>query len=266
MTPEERAQKKIIIGGIWLMFAAVLLGIFVLLIPWRCILPWMCRPPSPPPVEIKNLEVAWSALVPRADGALDLVGAVTNPNSTHGARLLDYTFKVFDTSGAPLRDVKGTTYILPNDKERFIVELNHRFLSQPTRAELVLTQPTKSQWEQLKGFSGPNLRTLADVISVVSREASYVRVKTTAINGSGITFDKVDIVALAFGQTNDVVGVGETSVGTLNPQEPRDAQIDIVTRSGASVSRVRTGIYTNIFLNENLLRRYRGTQPYDGYQ
>lgn len=207
--------------------------------------------------EILSLQVETTTLLSAGDGKYDAVTRVDNPNISYGSSQVQYALVLQDGTGAELGRYPGSFYIGPG-RNRMVVQSLSGVSGEPAQARLVISDV---QWQKV------NVSETLPVEFSVRREAFTSpnragvahRYEGVLFNDSDFDFARVDIVVLLSDDAGTVVGIGKTNINTFLSKTERYFSIQWSKRISQKIADIRVEALTNLFENENFIKRY-GTQ------
>ncbi|MBI4128870.1 MAG: hypothetical protein HY460_02350, partial [Parcubacteria group bacterium] len=184
-----------------------------------------------------------------------LVARVHNPNLLHGARSIDYTWRVFNASRQLIESVGGSTYLLPG-RERYLVE-HIAQIPHATTAEIMFTS-AEANWQKLKeGYRLPELDIVEGnrVEFTPDDPARSAYVRGDVINNSALDLGRILVNVLLFDTDDRVVAARTTEMDTVRSGERRFFNVEWREQIRTPVKRVLTEPLTNILDNENFITK-----------
>lgn len=214
-------------------------------------------PPSPPPPPTyDDLAVVSTALFRSGPHRADLLAIVRNPNADAGVRKVPYTFDV-RSGDRTVASIRGETFFLPG-QEKPVAAIH---AAVPPEGTAVVVRFGSPEWVSVKSdFRPPSLivvsrsgvvrETGEDPTSLprnaAGPDASY-EVKGVLANESELDFLTVEVTALGVGEDGDLLGVGQTFVGSLLALERREFTVSWPLLRGRVVARTREYPEVNVF-------------------
>lgn len=197
----------------------------------------------------KDLEVIFTEAVKTQDNYSDLIAKIRNPNKEFGAGSFSYVFDLYDSSGNLIISKEGASYILPQET-KYIIE--QKVLVQ-SRIYNIEFRVTDIPWQELVDYEEPELliRNLD-----FKRLDNTSRLSGTLENRSNYDFDRIDICSVLFDVGSNIKGVGKTEVRTVLSKESRYFEINWFFLIDAQIENMDVVAKTNVFSDENFMRRY----------
>lgn len=200
-------------------------------------------PPPPPPPTYADLVVVSTRLFRSAADQADLLAMIKNPNADAGVRAVPYTFEVRSGS-ALVAEVTGRTFFLPG-QEKPLVAINANVPAEGTEVSIHFGRP---EWVPVApGVRSPSLIVVSRQGNVLDLGTPVYEVKGVLANESGLDYLTVEVTALGFDASGDLVGAGRTFVGSLQALERREFTVSWPLQGGVVVSRTREYPEVNIF-------------------
>lgn len=258
-------KKQVIIGFVYLVLMAIVVsGIYFLFMKPR--LPSCsdgiqnqgeagvdCSGPCPSCLwQLQNeLEVISAKAIKTQENYFDLVAKIKNPNKDAGAKSFSYVFNLYDSGNNPIFSKEGSSYILPQ-QTKYIIEQKVSVSSKIYNIEFKILNVF---WQELSGYEEPEL-----LIRNQNFEQSenFSRVTATMENRSNYDFDTIDIYAILFDKNSEILAVGKTEVKTIFSKENRYFEIAWFFPVNGQVTKADVMAETDVFLDENFMRRYGG--------
>lgn len=207
---------------------------------------------------LKNIFVLWTEALPINQGAYDLAAQIENPNPNYGASDISYEFLLYDSFGAVVASKKGNTFILPN-KTAYIIEPNISAEQSVDHIKLVLGEPT---WQILTGFEKDIFYIKNEEHGAITDNTGFYQSAGVLVNNSAFDFDKVSINVILYDAQNKPIGVNKTEVRTLLAGEDRYFLCKWFSKFLGETVRVDISVETNIFKNDNFMKRYGTSEKF----
>lgn len=265
---QVREQKRLVIGGIYVILAGLLLyGFFA----WIRVEPTCfdqvqngqeegvdcgvlaCSNTCDP--EVLPLDVIEERVFKIRDGEYDFLARIRNPNLIYGAAKVPFQIEFKDAQGSVVGTDSGTLYVLPA-QTRYFVKTSLRVSNPAAEAHLVLGTITwtKTNSTDLK-IDFPLRRESFTSGGTPGAAHEYEAIIS---NNSDFDFAKVDISIILRDAAGQIVAVNGTDVRTLQSRTERYFKVTWPTAIGANLQAQVEGT-TNVFENSNFIKRY-GTQ------
>ncbi len=209
---------------------------------------------------IKDPEIAWVKFLVLKDNNYDLVAQIFNPNPNFGLEKFKYTFKIYDEAGALLKEQSGTSFLLPAEK-KYLIEGNVAVGKKIGRVELDLEKVLKDAWKKLKeNFESPDIYVHDRQFQYLENQVGSAQALGTIKNNSDFDFQTINVAVILFDENKEIVGVNKTEISTVLAGEERYFSVLWFTPFKAAVQSVEMQPETNLFLDENFMRRF-GAEP-----
>jgi len=206
-------------------------------------------------MNIKDIEVIWSKIIPNKTGFYDLAAQIWNPNQNYGTGYLPYTFELYDLQDQLIAQYSGRTFILPN-QTKYLLNLRAKNTNKPEFIKLVFGQV---EWEKPDDYSSSQL-------TIQQKQYSFSQVSAILFNESNYDFDKIDIDILLFDASHNLIGINSTEIRALLSWQKRDFIATWFEEVKGQVVFVEIEPETNIFDPSNRLpAKERGIEPFQDY-
>lgn len=203
--------------------------------------------------EILPINIILEKLIEVRRGDYDFIARINNPNSSLGASLVRYNLNLVRDDGTSLTR-NGTFYILPG-QTRFVVVSGIR---SDTPLADVSIDIAEVKWERIKETGNINFPVQRKNYSVVNKNGTFSELEAVIMNNSDFDFDKVEVGVILFNERNDIIAVNRTDIRTFLSKTERYFKVSWPVELPASI-RQDIEVLTNVFENNNFIRRY-GTQ------
>ncbi len=233
-------------AGFILLVIVVAFGLFRLIVPAT---PDTSISTATPVPEFSSLTIQ-SVQYSQSDRIVDAVVQIKNPNVRAGLSNFTITFSFYDSANQFITDASTAAYILPGSTQYFAVY------------NVSVPVPVASVTVALP--DNPTFTTIADTyqlprFSTIMRDLStkqignqtYEEQKGLISNNNPFVFRTVDIIVLALNNDDEIISVGQTTVGDLEISEQREFTVQWL-QSGQEIDRVIAIPTTNIFLSDNI--------------
>lgn len=204
--------------------------------------PWQLR---------KNLEVISAEAIKTKDNYVDLAAKVKNSNQNFGVKSFSYVFDLYDSGDNLIVSKEGSSYILPQET-KYVIEQKVLVNSDISKIELKIPNV---DWRELIDYQKP-------ILLIRNPEFKQTddsrQVTGTLENKSSYDFNRIDIYAVLSDEDFNILGAGKTYIETVLSKENRYFEISWLFPVKGQVKKVETMATTNIFLDENFMRSYRG--------
>lgn len=197
------------------------------------------------------LEIISAEEIKTLDNYVDLVAKIKNPNRDSGAKLFSYRFDLYDINDNLLAFKEGSAYILPQ-QTRNIIEQKVRVELEVSKTEFKIIN---IDWQKLVDYEDPELLIKNQNIDEAE---GITRLTATLENRSNYDFDTIDVLAVLYNKESKVVSVGKIDLRTVLSKENRYFEISWFFPLQDQVSTADVTAKTNVFLEENFMKRYGG--------
>jgi hypothetical protein len=254
MTSQQRQVKQILIATT---YAIILVSIlFIVAITFF--------PKSPAPIIVEKpnpiaLKVTQYNSISLGNGYSDFWAEINNPNDDFGAKSLDYTFVLKNSTGDIQRKT-GNTFILPGDKKRYILLLNYPGNYTLQGFELSDTP----MWAQLSKFNLPELSKKNITIGVSDKAGKSFTVGGVLTNISEFNLKNIQVMAILTDDNANIVGVNETLIRDVLKTESRDFELtwdSVIPNASAANTTILT--QSNVLDTEELLLQLQQKPIFD---
>ncbi|TSC53465.1 MAG: Uncharacterized protein LiPW39_248 [Parcubacteria group bacterium LiPW_39] len=209
---------------------------------------------------IKDPEIEWVKFLELQDKVYDLAVKIDNPNPNFGLEKFKYTFEIYDETGALIKEQAGASFILPAEK-KYLIEGNVAVGKKIGKVELNLEKSSKDVWKKLKkDFESPDIYIHSKQFQYLENQVSSARASGIIKNNSGFDFETISVAVVLFNEDKEIVGVNKTEVKTVLAGEERYFSVLWFAPFKAAVKSAEMQAETNLFLDENFMRRY-GAEP-----
>lgn len=234
-------------------------SVFILIIAIPVYFGFFSGPPEPLPDSapvIAEPSVLLERLFKVTDFDYDFLARIRNPNSDFGASEVTYELRLFNASGQALFETTGSTFLLPGQTRYQIIspiKLGEEAVDFDFRI-------TEVDWQGIDGFVLPSLL-LKDVnySEVKPPEQGFSKMTGSVFNDSSFDFEKVDVYAVLFDESNAPIAVNRTDIRTFISKTERSFEIKWFSPFEGKVGRFEVNPYTNVLRNENFIKEH-GTQ------
>lgn len=267
---EKRQKKQIIIASIYfVIFGLILTGIFLVVKPPSspCLdQKRQCDGPNPPcpPCELfdlKPFKIIWKKAFPvgvLTGGGFnyDLAAQIRNPNLSWGAASFEYKFEAFGSDGVLLGSRSGKSFLLPA-ADTVLIENNFSSSRPISRLEISFTPVLKIDWRKLKDLTGFELKKRNVTFRYLKPpETGFAELTGLAINASDFSFQRLTIKTVLLGANREALAVNKTELFTVQGGEERFFKLIWPFRFSGEVNQQLVFVETDVFSDENFLRRY----------
>jgi hypothetical protein len=208
----------------------------------------------------ESLEIIWQRFIPTIENNFDLIAEIKNPNKEWGVESVSYIFNLFNEDDQIIASKQGKTYLLPQET-RQIIEPRLYSITEPVKVEIELKEAI---WQRLKDFEDLDLRIKEKEHRLVDNKFSQV--SGVVENRSNYDLAKIEIRCLLFNKDQRIIAVGKTEMRTVLISEARHFQINWPYNMAEEVSSFELKPYTNVFLDENFMKKYGTPERFKEYQ
>lgn len=214
-----------------------------------------CKACMPTLEKIRTLKIK---TVRSMENSFDFLAQIENPNREYGSSSLSYQFEAFDQSGNSIKKVEGTTFILPSET-KYVIETPIMLSSDPVK----ITFSVKNMsWEKFSSFSEVGLEIFKKNYAEALPNSGYFSKATGATaNKSNYDYDKIEIAVVLYDSNGNIVNFGKTEQRTVTSGEEREFSISWKNQFKKPV-KFEMDAYTNIFLNENFIKKHGAAEKY----
>ena len=260
-------KKRLAIGFVYLLILAIIAGVVYLIITRPSVTTCSdniknqgedgvdCGGPcSPCEWQLQeDIEVVWVKAIKTQKDYVDLAAKIRNPNNDFGAKVINYEFDLYNDKEELITSVKGNSYIFPKDS-RYVIEQKIPVFEKIDKTEFKINSV---DWQELVSYEEPDL-----LIRNPQFEQSPSKVEAigTLENKSNYDFNIINILAVLFDKDDEALAAGEMELKTILSQESRYFKINWAFPVGGEVKKADITAETNIFLDENFMKRYGGDQ------
>lgn len=211
------------------------------------------------PEDIREpLKIIYQNFIPTVANDFDLVAQIKNPNRNWGVESLDYQFNIYDSSNQLIGYRVGKTYFLPQET-KYIIEQRMTTKIDPARAEIEIKE---INWRKLKDFEELELKIRDKKQQII--DGKFNQLSGNLENKSSYDLDKIEIAGLLFSD-NKIIAVGRTDIWTVLMGETRYFQINWPYEIVEEVTSFELRPQTNVFLNENFLKKHGTPEKFKEY-
>lgn len=247
MTTSQRRTKQILIATVYAIINITLIASIVFTV-WPRQEEEVIDPATVPGALI----VSQPQLLPLDNGNADLIASISNPNDDFGADQVRYEF-VLENSAGDQQVVSGTTFVLPGDRERFVLALNYP-VGQYSLVDFRLTN--EPSWMVLSRFDIPELVVRQVRTGISQKAGNFFTLDGVVTNTSPFNLRQVNLVAVITSPQGEIVGVNRTFVRDVLNGEAREFEMiwnDPIPDS--LIGNVQVYPYSNVLADEEFLIR-----------
>jgi hypothetical protein len=214
---------------------------------------------------IRDPEIKWVKFLELQNKVYDLVAQVDNSNPNFGLEKFKYTFKIYDETGVLIEEQAGASFILPAEK-KYLIEGNVAVGKKIGKVELNLEKLSKNDWKKLKeNFESPDIYVHDRQFQYLENQVGSARASGTIKNNSDFDFETITVAVVLSDENKEIVGVNKTEVKTVLAGEERYFSVLWFTPFAAAVKSAEMMPGTNLFLDENFMRRYGEPEKFQEY-
>lgn len=203
--------------------------------------------------QLVDPNIIWIKALPVEGGIYDLAAQIENKNVNHGSGLVPYTFKVYDSKGSQIGEIKSRSYIMPREKKYLIdtVSLN----AVPAKVSLEFGA---IEWKKFKLVESLNLPIFNQVIDLKGKNSYAVFAQGTAYNQTRFDLDTIDIDVVVYDSVGNVVAINKTQKNTMKSGEGRFFEVVWPKSFAADPSKIKMEqrAYTNVFSDANFITTF----------
>ncbi len=199
----------------------------------------------------KDIEIIWQKIIPTRENFIDLAAKIKNPNQEFGAKILSYEFILYNNQNQVIKSIKGTSYASPQESKYIIepkIETNEKVNS-------IKLQINSIEWQELLNYQEPDLLVQNTQFNQVADQAVA---RGVVENRSNYDFNRIDVFVILFNENNKVIGAGKMNLKTILSGERREFKMMWPFELEEKVAKIDAIAETNIFLDENFMKRYGG--------
>jgi len=212
-----------------------------------------CGGPCPPcPWQVqKDLKINLVEGVETTDNYLDLVAKIENPNHDFGAKKVNYAFELYNSQNELIDSFEQSSYILPQETKYLV----RKRVSVSEAVDHVQVEIISVDWKELVEYEKPEFIIQNQNIN---QEEDLVLATGTLENRSNYDFYEIDVWGALFDKDSNIIGVNKMNLYTVLSGEKRYFELNWYFPITEKVDKldIRTG--TNVFLDENFMKRYGG--------
>jgi len=237
MQIKHRTYKQIVIGTIFCGFWLGLGG----LIFWANYTPSSARPPAAKTAQA--LQVVSTKTIRTSGSKADLVGIIKNPNPNAGSVRFTYKF-LMKRGGQITQTIGGESFILPS-AQKYLISFGQD-VSEDTEISLEIGS---TQWNFVDStFSPPDLVLINKITNIIPGvDADTYQLKGLVANQSSVDYTKVVVTAIGLNDKGEIVGIGNTFMGSLVSLERREFTAQWPLQKGVQISDVKVFPEVNVF-------------------
>lgn len=220
-----------------------------------------CKP------EIKSLQIISTGIleIPNAEVnpflSYAVLSQIKNLNTEFGGEMINYDFILYDNANQIALAVPGQSFILPGET-KYVIEPEVKSDKKIAKAEMKIKNIL---WEKLRDYKEPRLDISRKKYDQIPEgQPGKSRVSGIVTNLTNFDFEKVTIKVILFGKENQIVGANTTQANTLRSNEERYFETTWFWDIEDVIS-IKIEAETNVFLDENFIKRYGTEEKYQVY-
>ncbi len=216
-------------------------------------------PPSEPSILVnipprtavaKDLEIVRCEVLPSAN-KYDLVAIIRNPNTTLGLQSLDYKFSLLDAEDKVIKEVTGTSYILPSETQ-YIIRPDITVEDVKVERATLKLMPAE-RWSSRDDLSAPSLSVLEDKKELSLNPSDQLELFAIVQNQGYYSFKDVEVKVVCWGQNDTIVAVNYTTLNNFYANTQREIRMRWPQDFRDKMQRIDIFIETNIYNPDNFL-------------
>lgn len=202
---------------------------------------------------LADLGILWIKVLPVEEGLYDLAAQIENKNVNHGSGLVPYTFKIYDSKGKQIGEVKSRSYIMPREKKYIVDAINLSVV--PAKVSLEFGT---IEWKKFKLVESLNLPIFNQVIDLNGKNSYAAFAQGTAYNQTRFDLDTIDIDVVVYDAIGNVIAVNKTQKNTMKSGEGRFFEVMWPKAFANDPSKIRMEqrAYTNVFSDANFITTF----------
>ena len=166
--------------------------------------------------KIHDLTILWTRFFSTRQGVYDAAALLENSNQFLKTGKFVYAFKLYDESGVLIAIRENSTFILPGGK--FLI-FEPNILAENRVPKRALLEPRGIAWEA--GEAKP-LKIDISKRDILLQDPSSPRLEIKIKNQANQIYKNIEIVAVLFGQNEEVLGVSKTLLDRLDIGEEKN--------------------------------------------
>jgi len=236
-------KKQFIIGLIWVViFAIIIGGVYLLIKPAPLVNNGNQNEPK------KDLIIISQFFIPTLENNFDLVAKIENSNNEWAAESFVYVFNLYDSVNQLVDSRQGKSYILPQET-KYIIE--QKIPTQEAVAKIELKISNVS-WGKIIQLGDLELRVKNTEYQIL--EDGSTLLAGTVENKSSYDLDTIEVAGVLLDGNNKIIAAGKTSMNTVLRNESRGFEIFWPYPIAQETKSFDVRAYTNIFLNDNFIK------------
>jgi len=207
----------------------------------------------------KPLKTVFKDFIPTIDDNYDLIAETENPNKDWGMESFIYRFSLYDKNDNLLGFREGSAYILPQET-KYIIDQKFESSVRPVRLEFEIKE---KNWRRLKDFKELELRIKDENHQLV--DGKFHQLVGTVENKSSFDLNEIEVIGLIYGSNDEIIAAGRTEISTFLSGEGRYFEINWQYETDRQISSFDLKANTNIFLDENFMRKHATPEKFKEY-
>lgn len=198
-------------------------------------------------------DILWIKALPVEGGLYDLAAQIENKNVNYGSGMMPYAFKIYDSKGSQIGEVKNRNYIMPREK-KYIVDI----VSLSTVPAKVSLEFGDIEWKKFKLVESLNLPIFNQAIDLNGKNSYAAFAQGTAYNQTRFDLDTIDIDVIIYDFAGNVVAVNKTQKNTMKSGEGRFFEVMWPKAFASEPSKIKMEqrAYTNVFSDANFITTF----------
>jgi hypothetical protein len=214
---------------------------------------------------IKDVQVEWAKFLLLQENQYDLIAKIVNPNPNFGLAQINYTFKLYNSSGEEIKEQNGSSFILPGE-EKYLIEGGMAVQDVPGGVDLVIEKADITDWQKFNAdYSLPNIYILNKEFKPVDNQPGVSQASGLIRNDSAFDFDKIIVSIVLFDGSGQIIGVNKTQANTVLAGEQRYFSALWYTPISGQVASVEMQADTNLLSDENFISKYGVPEKFQQY-
>lgn len=199
---------------------------------------------------LRNPNVLWIKALTVEGGLYDLAAEIENKNTNHGSGMMPYTFKVYDSKGGQIGEVKSRGYIMPREK-KYLVDV----VSLSVVPAKVSLEFGNIEWKKFKLVESLNLPIFNQAIDLNGKNSYAAFAQGTVYNQTRFDLDTIDIDIIIYDLVGNVIAVNKTQKNTMASGDGRFFEVVWPKSFSSDPSKIRVDqrAYTNAFSDANFI-------------
>lgn len=203
--------------------------------------------------ELVNPNILWIKVLPVEGGLYDLAAQIENKNINYGSGMMPYAFKVYDSSGGKIGELKSRSYIMPREKKYLVDTIS--LSAAPAKVSLEFGS---IEWKKFKLVESLNLPVFNQIIDLNGKNSYAAFAQGTVYNKTRFDLDTIDIDIIVYDSIGNVIAVNKTQKNTMKSGEGRFFEVVWPKSFAADYAKVKMEqqAYTNVFSDANFIATF----------